>query len=330
MGEQHAASGKTFIHHDGALGDLLLSLPCIGAIRAGAGHVHLAGRPDAARLLKEAGYADEVSSADSALYSPLYAGVADEKARGFLARFDRAFLFTVRGDSLLAASLGELVPRTRTIITVPPPGVRTHVAEFRFGQMAEGGGGECPCPVLKAPPASRERAEALLAGAGYDGRATRLIALHPGSGGRGKCWPLESFCALAERLHREQDVFILFLAGPAEDAEQKEGIRRFVGGAGRSLFVAAEELPVVAALLSLSALFIGNDSGIAHLAAATGRACLSLFGATDPLLWRPLGRRIRVVDAGYPRASLSSLSVDEVYAQAAAVLAHEKGIHNSA
>ncbi len=299
---------------------MLLSLPCIGAIRAGAGHVHLAGRSDVVKLMKETGYADGISFADSVLYSPLYAASTEGKTGEFLAQFDRAFLFTSRGDSPLAASLGRVIPCMRTILTIPPADVRKHVAEFRFEQAWGGSGREHPYPVLEIPPASVARAEDLLAGAGYKRGRDRLVAIHPGSGGRKKCWPLESYFALAERVRQEHGTFLLFLSGPAEDTEKRERIRDFVRSRDRSLLIPGEELVVVAALLSSCTLYIGNDSGVTHLAAAVGGECIALFGPTDPYLWRPVGLRAQVIDAGYPCDSLSSLPVDEVYTRVAAVL----------
>jgi len=65
----------------------------------------------------------------------------------------------------------------------------------------------------------------------------------------------------------------------------------------------------VAALLARSDLFIGNDSGIGHLAAVLGCAVLSLFGPTDPGLWKPVGAHVAVIRS----AALAELPVDVVY-----------------
>src|SRR3989304_1407763 len=126
---------KTFIYHDGALGDVLLSLPSIRALRKDFGFVHLAGRPDVARFLKESGTIDEASSSDSGLYVSLYEVKPDARVKDFLMQFDRAFVFTVRDDSALIAAMGGIIPRTKAVITIPPEGTRTHVTEFRLGQL---------------------------------------------------------------------------------------------------------------------------------------------------------------------------------------------------
>jgi heptosyltransferase-2 len=69
-------------------------------------------------------------------------------------------------------------------------------------------------------------------------------------------------------------------------------------------------LPVVAALLQQAAGFIGHDSGISHIAAATGTTCLLLFGPTDPAVWAPINRDVHVLPA--PGGSLEQLSVAAV------------------
>jgi heptosyltransferase III len=76
--------------------------------------------------------------------------------------------------------------------------------------------------------------------------------------------------------------------------------------------IVAREWPlrVLGAALSRSGLFLGNDSGVAHLAAASGAPTLTVFGPTDPALWAPVGRSVATVRA--PGGALSALAVDAV------------------
>jgi heptosyltransferase III len=57
-------------------------------------------------------------------------------------------------------------------------------------------------------------------------------------------------------------------------------------------------VPLLAALLSLSGCYLGNDSGVTHLAAAAGAPVVALFGPTDPAVWGPRGRKVTVLRAG--------------------------------
>ena len=78
-------------------------------------------------------------------------------------------------------------------------------------------------------------------------------------------------------------------------------------------------LPILAALLGKSALFLGHDSGITHLAAASRRdlPIVALFGPTDPAVWAPPRTGVRVLRSG---SSLKDLAVEEVFQAAVAFL----------
>lgn len=300
---------KTFIHHDGALGDVLLSLPAIRVIRDEHGPVHLAGRPDVARFLKESGAIDDASSSESGLYASLYTARQVEGVKDFLRRFDRAFVFTVKHDSPVAASLQLVISRITIIITIPPDGVRISAAEFRLRQL-----GQEPCTIsvpLEVSSLYKERARAILSKAGHTEGQRALIAIHPGSGGRSKCWPLEKYLSLAEKLRERHDAAVLMLSGPAEGAVLTEEIGEFSSRHGGVIHILNEDLGTVAALLARCAYYIGNDSGISHLAAAVGVPAFVLFGPTDPDIWKPVGRAVKVI-AARDGDHISSLPLDEV------------------
>jgi ADP-heptose:LPS heptosyltransferase len=199
-----------------------------------------------------------------------------------------------------------MVPDTRVIITAPPAGDRTHVAEFRLRQLQGALRNDGPVR-LSVPPDIRRQAREVLERTGRDGQG-RLIALHPGSGGKRKRWPLERYFALAERLTETAEAFILFLTGPAEELLVRERIIGFVRARTGMAHVADADLTIVAGLLTQSGLFVGNDSGISHLAAAVGAPVIALFGPTDPALWRPCGDAVRVVAA----RTLEGISVEAV------------------
>ena len=106
--------------------------------------------------------------------------------------------------------------------------------------------------------------------------SSRML-IHPGSGSPAKCWP--GFGELADLF---SDATILI--GPCEsfDAGKHETLT------GLSLEEVAEEI-------RSCRVFIGNDSGITHLAAYWGCPTVALFGPTDPRIWGPLGRRVKTI-----------------------------------
>ncbi len=308
---------KTLVHHDGALGDALLSLPCINAIKADSSSIHFQGRRDVAELLKQTGCADEVSSAGGAAYASLYAE-ADANARGFLARFDRAFVFTARSDSPLAANIGAVIRRTRVIRTVPPDGAGIPAALYRFAQLFPG---PLPpvFPLLHCPREYLDSARVLIEEAGCAGDRIP-IAVHPGSGGTTKRWRLDRYFELVEKLRKSCRPFFLLFSGPAEEPDVKKQIDRFSLRCDDVLHISDRKLIEAASLLSLCGLYIGNDSGFTHLAAAVGCGVIALFGPTDPALWKPAGPRVEVISAGFPGA-VDEISAAAVYEKAVSLLA---------
>jgi len=116
------------------------------------------------------------------------------------------------------------------------------------------------------------------------------VIIHPGSGSPAKCWPW--FEQLADQIHDS-----LILIGPCESQFQTKRPRL----ERLTLQSVAEELRRCRA-------FIGNDSGITHLAAYLGCPTIALFGPTDPRIWGPIGRRVTIL-RGIP---LSTISVDEI------------------
>lgn len=303
---------KTFVHHEGAMGDVLLSLPCLRRIAVD-GPLHFAGRPDVGMLLREACVAAETSASGAARYAPLSDGRADGDLRAFLARFDRAVVFTVDTASPLVQALRGAVPATTAVAVVPPQGSGLSAAAFRASQC---GAGEVPGgPLLPLPALHRDLAAGMLSRAGYD-RSRPVLAVHPGSGGEAKRWPFERFLAVIELLVQRFDPFLLLLSGPAEDEALKDRLDAFVRGRSAAVHYADADLVAVAALLSHADLYLGNDSGVTHLAAAVGAPVLALFGPTDRSVWGPQGAETAVLAAG----DLAGLAVDAVASRAAAML----------
>ena len=196
-------------------------------------------------------------------------------------------------DSALAVTLrrclkGDVV----SLETAPKSGHTDHVTH-QWAAILKRQGHDLPAPgefELRVD-ASRVRSarDRIRATAGTD--VERVVLIHPGSGSRRKCWALANFFFLANELISCR-IGVVFIVGPVErelfTAEELESIR------ARPYI----ELPSLEELIDLVAaadLCVGNDSGFCHLAAAVpGSRVLALFGATDPRVWRPLGRCVQV------------------------------------
>jgi ADP-heptose:LPS heptosyltransferase len=166
-------------------------------------------------------------------------------------------------------------------------------------------------PYIFTTPETEARADELTAGFGP------ILALAPAANWLGKTWPLERFSRVAMRLlHPEGPMKggrLMVLGGP-EDQKLAKGLRDVVM---RSQFINLTEdtdLLTAFACLKRARLFIGNDSGTMHLAAAAGAPTLGLFGPSDEQLYGPWGENTRV--ARGPRTYEQIRAVDPGFGQA--------------
>ena len=163
---------------------------------------------------------------------------------------------------------------------LPPVGGTEHAVDFYLRQTATFAAGRANS-VPRIPVSCRARAGAIV---------------HPFSGSARKNWPLERFREVARALRAA------WCAGP-EDELPEHAIR-------------IPDLYELAGRLAGAQLFIGNDSGIAHLAAAVGTPVVVLFGPTDPRVWAPRGPRVRVLKG----TEMAAIPVMDVMAAAGALL----------
>jgi ADP-heptose:LPS heptosyltransferase len=149
-----------------------------------------------------------------------------------------------------------------------------------------------------------------------------LLAVHPGSGGRQKCWPAASFYAVMRRLHAQLQVSFMIIEGPAE--EKTAGVFQKSLAELPHMRIRNLELCLVSAILSQSALFIGNDSGITHMAAALGIPTIAVFGPTDPAVWAPRGKSVSIVRSFDPAGQWLWPEPEQVLESARMLLAVDK------
>jgi len=152
---------------------------------------------------------------------------------------------------------------------IPPDVCEVHAADYFASQV----GG--PTPALPRVVCPRSDAG--------------FAVIHPFSGSPKKCWPLDRYQELARRLAMP----VRWCAGPEEQLPDA---------------VRIHDLYELACWLASARLYIGNDSGITHLAAAVGTPVVALFGPTDPCIWAPRGPNVHVI----AKPTLESIAVDEV------------------
>jgi len=122
----------------------------------------------------------------------------------------------------------------------------------------------------------------------------RLVVIHPGAAWRPRAWRPERFGAVADWILGHYDARVL-LVGSEDERDVEDAVRRSMRGDRVHALVGALTLEELTALLASAALFIGNDSGPAHLAAACGVPSIVLFGPQDPRRFGPWSERTQVL-----------------------------------
>jgi heptosyltransferase-2 len=284
----------------GALGDLICLMPTLRAIarhHAGA-QLELMARAELARFaIGRLGIAHG-HSIDRREVGHLFAAggarVAEE-ARRFFGSFARVYSFFAADDAHFRAALDTATEGRANGFSFRPPG-GGHVAAGYLCEIGEEVLDPLDCSI-ELYREDLDLAQDRLAGLGLG--ADRYMVVLPGSGSPVKNWPAGNFVAVAKKLASR--IRSLVILGPAEAA-----LETLFAASGLPTVTMAE-LAEVAALARLSRGFVGNDSGVSHLAAAAGARGLAIFGPTDPARWRPLGRTTII-----RREPLSALTPDEV------------------
>lgn len=277
-------STRTLVYHAGALGDFVTVFPALEWYRRQHPGVSMSylGRKAHGELGVAAGLFDNWRDVDAAAMSTLFAP-PDGRPVPALTGFDEAVLFCADDSPLLTRCRAQIP----TICQQAPfPADTTHVVDYH-ARLFDGPGGMIPVIDVASTACASE--------------AEGMVVVHPGSGSPRKNWPEERFAAVAERFP-ERGCGCVWLLGPAEAERKTPGAHVCV----------IRELSLVdlAALLKRCAAFVGNDSGVSHLAAATGCPVVGIFGPTDPRVWAPRGRCVQIVRAA--DGSIDGVGVAEV------------------
>jgi len=289
--------------HQGALGDFILALPALEAIRKafpGARSV-IMGYPRILELAQDRFYAEDILSVDQKGMASFFIreGNLDFTLSQFFETFDLIVVFGKDGEGTVIGNLRRVCPgRVLPIHSLPGWDEKVHLTDHllrQFGQYGLLASGSNPRLHLKE--SDREWAGNFWESKGVspEGRS-KVVILHPGSGSKRKVWPLDRFLALTRTLQDRLGSKMLIVLGPAEGPD----VRKAFEGVGPSAPVLANGLTLLqlASVMEGCRFFIGNDSGISHLAAALRLPTLAIFGPTDQRVWSPRGEKTLVVYKG--------------------------------
>ena len=167
---------------------------------------------------------------------------------------------------------------------------------------------------------ARESALARLRSAGGDPERP-IVCIHPGASRPAKAWSAERFAAVADWIPGHYHAQVVFLGSKAEK-ETEAAVRAATKGRENIWLTGELTLDEVAALLGIAKLFLGNDGGPAHLAAAAGTSSVVLFGPTDPERFGPWSERAITLRRGVRpgKCRVNDIEVDQVTSAIASLL----------
>jgi heptosyltransferase-3 len=266
-----------------SLGDCVLTTPALALLKGHRPDLKITmvveprysavfeGNPDVDQCQPSAAKADLALNLHGGTRSMLLTAASRAKFRAGFAHHRYSFLYSTR------------IPTAQEILGVNR---RVHTAEHLASTVFFLGVPQTPIPRAR-----------LFAGAPPDLRPYAVI--HPFASRPDKAWPAERFTAVARHISERLGLEPVFLAGPADDPKAFLQFRVWRN----------EPLERVKSLLSGAQIFVGNDSGPAHVAAAFGVPVVALFGASDPLTWAPWRTEGQVLTAP---GGIANIPVEDV------------------
>ena len=296
--------GKILVIRGGAIGDFILTLPVLAALRRQfpEARLEVLGYPHIVQLAMAGGLVDDARSIDARPLAGFFArnGDLEENLRDYFSEFDLIVSYLYDPDEIFKTNIGRCSPAQ--FIAGPHRPDETagvHAAKVYLQPLER-------LAIFEADPVP----QLVLKGLSSPASVLDQLVLHPGSGSAQKNWTEKRWADLVQRLIDSTSFTLLLVGGEAEG----ERLHRLAAPLPSSRLRLAQSLPLteLAAVLARSRGFIGHDSGISHLAAALGLPGVVLWGGTSEAVWRPPSERVFVLKNP---GGLAHLSVDAVLEQ---------------
>lgn len=296
-----ASRGKILVIRGGAIGDFILTLPAIVAIRRQFpdAHLEVLGYPHIIQLAQAGGLVDRVQSIEARALAGFFArhGSLEPDLADYFSEFDIIVSYLYDPDDIFRTNIARC--STAQFIVGPyRPNERerlhaTKVYLQPLERLAIFDADHVPRLRIGTPPGKQNSAA--------------TIAMHPGSGSEKKNWPEEKWANLLQHLVGATDFRLLLVGGEAEG----ERLQRLAAALPPMRTRVAQSLPLaeLARLLQECDAFVGHDSGISHLAAAVGLPGIVLWGSSVEAVWRPPHDEIVVLKNP---GGIQRISVEEV------------------
>lgn len=278
-------SGKILVIRGGAIGDFILTLPVLAALRRyfPQARLEVLGYSHIAKLALRGGLADQVQSIEARSLAGFFArgGNLAEELVNYFDSFAVIISYLYDPDGIFQINVARCTPGQFIVGPHRPDDYAGIPASEVFLKPLE------RLAIFDADPVPRLSIS-------HQPSTINQLVLHPGSGSEKKNWPESKWAELLQHLIRTTELNLLLVGGEAEEGKLER--LAATGPATRRVDVARNlPLPELAQRLSACAAFIGHDSGISHLAAAVGLPVLLLWGETVQSVWRPLGENVTVI-----------------------------------
>lgn len=321
----------------GQLGDVVLSLPALRAIRQRFSTARItvaAGKP-ANEVVTLSGYADEIFDVDRVSLRDGNKLVSIWRIIQFVKQVREAkFDFVIDLHSLSETNLlGYLSGAAHRLYSRRPGRSLDYLANFKPRPVPEGKDRHAVdryldvieplgvknasrIPVLKTGSAGNSAVDALLKKEKAQS-GELLVGLFPGAGHVGRRWPMERYVQLADHLIRNERVRVIVFAGPEERALVSEMRTVFPPA---TIFFDRLTIPQLVSAQARLTLMVSNDTGPAHLAAAVGVPVIVIMDRPTPHTFTPIGQHHRLIYGEI----ITKISIETVYEAAQAILAHSR------
>lgn len=287
-------SERILIINSSSIGDFILSLPALFAIRNNSpkAYIELMGKSEILGLVENRFYVDKGISIEVNGLSNFF--IEKDNLPGFLVKYFKSFkkIFTFLNDreGIFLENLKRTGAEEIYFLKEPSPEAFKDHAIKEYSKIIKPLGIKLNIkkPELILNKHDRNFAEYFIKSNLFINQENISIAIHPGSGSKKKNWGFDNFIELSEKLKNEFKCNTLLLSGPAEGDKFIKEKNGFINITGLSLIE-------LASVLERCSLYIGNDSGITHLASAVGIPVIAIFGPTNIDIWKPIGNMATII-----------------------------------
>ncbi|MBA3035169.1 MAG: glycosyltransferase family 9 protein [Desulfobacterium sp.] len=277
---------KLLFIHQGAIGDIVSLFPAIIKLKAKFNRIDAFCNKDLGNLACLLKITNRTYPVEAAFFSSIFSDKVDPVAKEILRSYDEILLFSY-SDQIEKTISGIVNKRIYRIPPRPDATIEIHILDY----------------ILKFLVKYKLTDNDSLPGKEYHDYLTKEIGnskaqdtgskviIHPGSGSRRKNWPVANFIKVCKNLE-SKGISIDIIIGPAE-YDLAEKFKSYLPSSTK-IHSPAKLLDIVP-LLKQSSGFIGNDSGISHLAAFMGIPAIVIFGPSDPKRWKPFGPFVKIL-----------------------------------